>query len=155
MTSPAENEKTWYDDGLHFTCSQCGNCCTGPSGYVWFDDQEADAMAKAVDMKTDEFLQVYSFTEFGKRTLKEIRNDNGEYDCVFLKTDKEGKRGCSIYSVRPHQCRTWPFWPENLASPEQWRLHGSRCHGMTQGGANGQGQLYAIEQIRIIRDSHE
>ena len=27
------------------------------------------------------------------------------------------RKSCSIYGVRPLQCRTWPFWPENLASP--------------------------------------
>ena len=38
------------------------------------------------------------------------------YDCVFLKEDPErGRKTCSIYPVRPLQCRTWPFWPENLA----------------------------------------
>eukprot|EP00961_Rhodomonas_salina_P046921 629705-Rhodomonas_salina.2 len=30
----------------------------------------------------------------------------------------KGKAICSLYEARPKQCRTWPFWPENLASPE-------------------------------------
>ena len=30
----------WYEDGLRFSCSQCGNCCTGPPGAVWFTDNE-------------------------------------------------------------------------------------------------------------------
>ncbi len=36
--------------------------------------------------------------------------DNG--DCVFW------NEGCDIYSVRPRQCRTFPFWSENLGSPD-------------------------------------
>jgi Fe-S-cluster containining protein len=152
---PAETQATWYDEGLSFTCTQCGNCCTGPTGYVWFNDEEATAMAKAVDMKKADFLQAYSRLEFGKRTLKEIRNDNGQYDCVFLKQDKEGRRGCSIYDVRPQQCRTWPFWPENLKTPKHWQRAAVRCPGMTAGGLRGQGKFYPIEAIRIVRDSND
>jgi len=30
----------WYRDGLSFSCTQCGNCCSGPEGYVWVDEEE-------------------------------------------------------------------------------------------------------------------
>ena len=40
-------------------------------------------------------------------------------DCVFLQSSR-GKRGCAIYSVRPLQCRTWPFWSSNIDTPEDW-----------------------------------
>ena len=29
----------WYADGLPFTCTQCGDCCTGDPGYVWVTDE--------------------------------------------------------------------------------------------------------------------
>jgi len=35
---------------------------------------------------------------------------------VFLK-DKQ----CTVYPVRPAQCRTFPWWKENLSSKEAWR----------------------------------
>ena len=38
--------------------------------------------------------------------MKEI-NING--NCQFLENKK-----CSIYTARPMQCRTWPFWKENM-----------------------------------------
>lgn len=112
-------------------------------------------MAKAVDMKKVDFLQAYSRVEFGRRTLKEIVNNNGEYDCVFLRENKEGQRGCSIYDVRPQQCRTWPFWPENLKTPKHWQRAAVRCPGMGAGGLTGQGKFYPIEDIRVIRDSND
>ena len=37
----ADESAPWYRDGLRFTCTRCGNCCTGAPGYVWVD---ADAM---------------------------------------------------------------------------------------------------------------
>jgi len=39
-----------------------------------------------------------------------------DYGCVFL--DPFGQ--CSIYDVRPVQCRTYPFWPSLLESKEDW-----------------------------------
>ena len=38
----------WYADGLRFSCTQCGNCCTGPPGAVWFNEDEGKAMADKV-----------------------------------------------------------------------------------------------------------
>ena len=35
-----------YADGLRFECTQCGNCCTGPPGRVWFSEEEGEAMAE-------------------------------------------------------------------------------------------------------------
>lgn len=153
MADSNTREKVWYEEGLRFTCTQCGNCCTGPPGYVWFTDEEATAMATAAGLETAEFRHRHAKRVNGKWTLLDRRNERGEYDCVFLQTGDDGKRTCSIYSVRPQQCRTWPFWPENLKSSTAWGRAGATCPGMTAGN-QGQGKLYSIEQIRIIRDSN-
>ncbi len=36
----------WYKDGLSFTCTQCGNCCTGEPGVVWVTEEELAKMAE-------------------------------------------------------------------------------------------------------------
>ena len=44
-----ENRKMgrkWYADGLHFTCQQCGRCCTGEPGYVWVSRAELRLIAR-------------------------------------------------------------------------------------------------------------
>ncbi len=149
--SPTE----WYADGLRFSCTQCGNCCTGPTGYVWFTPAEAQAMADYLKIPLSEFNQRYTRRVLARRSLAETRQPNGEYDCVFLTApDEQGKRGCSIYPVRPQQCRTWPFWPENLRSAHDWRYAAQRCPGMAA-GQTGQGDFYPVEYIRIVRDSHD
>ena len=62
----------------------------------------------------------------GQMSLREIANG----DCTFL----DGRtRRCTIYPVRPAQCRTWPFWNSNLESPEAWDRAKSVCPGMGQG----------------------
>ena len=55
----------------------------------------------------------------------------------------------SLYDARPMQCRTWPFWPENLTSRRVWEATKRRtpCPGM------GQGPVVPIERIRIDRDA--
>lgn len=62
----------------------------------------------------------------GRRSLTEFANG----DCTFL--DPKSRR-CSIYPVRPIQCRTWPFWPANLVSREAWDRARTLCPGMDRG----------------------
>ncbi len=40
-----DDQSPWYRDGLAFTCTQCGACCTGAPGYVWVDAAEIAALA--------------------------------------------------------------------------------------------------------------
>jgi len=56
-----------------------------------------------------------------------------------------GYRVCMIYRVRPSQCRTWPFWPENLTNPNAWNKAAQKCPGINRG------RLYSFEEIEKIR----
>jgi len=149
---PRHKEK-WYADGLRFSCNQCGNCCSGPRGYVWFHLDELNAMADYLGMLPQEFLQQYARKVDGHYTLNEMPSPRG-YDCVFLKYSLEGKALCSIYPVRPQQCRTWPFWPDNLQSKRTYAgvARATPCEGM-QRGLEGEGAFIPIEEIRIRRDA--
>ncbi|MCL4209350.1 MAG: YkgJ family cysteine cluster protein [Phycisphaeraceae bacterium] len=142
---PAE----WYADGLRFSCTQCGNCCTGPPGYVWFTPEEGRAMAEELGLTEETFLDQYTRREGARRSLNERATKHGQ-DCVFLdRTTYPGRAVCSIYKSRPMQCRTWPFWPENLRSRSTWervKRH-TPCPGMDSG------RLVPIESIRIQRDA--
>jgi Fe-S-cluster containining protein len=139
----------WYADGLRFSCTQCGNCCTGPPGAVWFKPEEGDAMAAAVGLSPDAFRAKYA-RKLGRRwTLREHETEHG-FDCIFLDRDTiPGKAICGIYEARPAQCRTWPFWPENLRTPEAWERvkRETPCPGM------GEGTFVPVEEIRVRRDA--
>jgi Fe-S-cluster containining protein len=123
----------WYADGLRFTCTQCGDCCTGEPGFVWVTDEEIAAIAAFIKEPVGEVTQLYTRRSKGRRTLKEKANG----DCVFF----ERGRGCTIYSVRPPQCRTWPFWESNIATPEDWERTERNCPG------SGEGELIPVEEI--------
>lgn len=146
--------REWYADGLRFGCTQCGNCCTGPPGYVWFNEEEGRAMASALSLSESEFYKRHARREGGAAgsrgnwSLREKKTQHG-HDCIFL--DREtipGKAICGVYEARPGQCRTWPFWPENLRSESSWQRvkRATPCPGMDTG------TLVSIEQIRIQRD---
>lgn len=153
-STPTDQSKpAWFDDGLRFTCNQCGNCCTGPPGYVFFTEEESQAMADELGISVGQFLDQYTKKAGRKRTLVEVKTEHG-FDCVFLRRDEQGRALCSVYRSRPHQCRTWPFWPENLGKEQAWLRSAQRCAGMAA-GLEGEGKFFPAEQIRVIRDSHE
>jgi hypothetical protein len=154
------NDQEWYAKGLRFGCTQCGSCCTGLPGYVWFSTAEAQAIAAYLKISVEEFhgegqpasAGRYARLLNGHWSLQEYQTPHG-FDCVFLQRDANGKIGCAIYPVRPAQCRTWPFWPGNLHRPEDWQRAAVRCPGIAAGNA-GRGRFYPIEQIRVLRDSN-
>jgi Fe-S-cluster containining protein len=126
----------FYAKGLRFTCQQCHNCCRGgQAGWVYPSRREVERIARHLDITAYAFKKRYVVKDpNGEASLK--MRDNG--DCIFW------KEGCSIYSVRPRQCRTYPFWSENLKSPEAWAEVKTTCHGA------GSGKLYKPEEIRSI-----
>lgn len=67
-------------------------------------------------------------------------------DCIFLK-EEGGLKKCMIYSVRPNQCRTWPFWASNLACADVWLQAAQKCKGVSRG------RLYSFEEIEGIKKS--
>lgn len=105
-------------------------------------------MAVALGLSDEEFATRYTRVIADRRSLNERETQHG-FDCVFLdRTTQPGKALCGVYMARPTQCRTWPFWPENLASPRAWLEAKSRtpCPGMDKG------TLIPVDQIRILRD---
>lgn len=133
-------KRKWYQQGLEFTCTQCGNCCTGDPGYVWATKEEIARISEFLG-QTDGWLDKKHLRRIGFRySLTEKRNG----DCIFLTRD-DGKSGCSIYPVRPLQCRTWPFWTSTMASANAWAHTAENCPGMNNG------KHHDFVQIETIR----
>jgi len=57
--------------------------------------------------------------------------------CHFLRED-----GCSIHTVKPVQCRIFPFWPELVDDKREWRKTARYCPGI------GKGALVQIEAAK-------
>lgn len=128
--------EVWYQSGLRFKCTGCGQCCTGAPGSVWVSFQEIKTLADHLNISEEEFIRTYTH-RIGNRIS--LREDPQTYDCVFLK----GKR-CEVYNVRPKQCQTFPWWPENLKSPAHWQEVKTRCEGIDHSEA----PLISLEEIQ-------
>lgn len=133
--------------GLRFQCTMCGNCCSGPEGYVLVDDSEAAAFAAHLGISVPEFIERYTRMTSAGRSLIEKTTSFG-LDCVFLDREKiPGKAVCGLYELRPRQCRTWPFWKSLLVSRKRWELAGRMCPGI------GKGPLFDPAEIARRRDT--
>jgi len=142
----------WYAAGLRFDCGRCGNCCSGPDGVVRYTPDELKTMADHLGILPFEFVDRYTREdEDGRRTLTEVPGSNGR-DCVFLERDSSDRALCSIHVVRPQQCRTWPFWPENLTAPGRWDEIAKGCAGVAA-GIEGRGTSFDITEIERQRDA--
>ena len=140
---PEKKIKTcWYIAGLHFQCAQCGECCSGPGeGYIWITKPEIKFAADFLKITESEFHQKY-LRRIGLR--KSIIEDRYTKDCIFLK-NIDGQKRCSIYPVRPSQCRNWPFWSENLKTPHNWNQIAKNCPGINRG------RLYSFDEIQKLK----
>ena len=137
----------WYACGLNFECIGCGNCCAGPEeGYIWISKTEIEFLAEHLGESVDAVRQKY-LKKYGRRSS--IVEDRKTKDCIFLTPEQGGCRGCAVYSVRPNQCRTWPFWDGNLSDPDAWNWAAVRCPGINKG------RFYSFEEIEQIRTQNQ
>ncbi len=126
-------ENPWYQQGLQFECTRCGNCCTGARALFGWMATKSARLPTFKSCRATEFEKAYTRLLGSRRSLAEKANG----DCIFFERD----RGCTIYSVRPRQCRTWPFWESNVRTSEDWRETCEICPGA------GQGPLIPSEEI--------
>ena len=91
-------------------------------------------MAAAMGIAPEDFEKKYVRHEGRRRTLMERPNG----DCVLLGAES---RRCQVYDVRPRQCVSWPFWPSNLRTPEDWERTCEECPG------SGKGPRISLAQI--------
>jgi len=137
----AGSKGPWYRDGLRFECTQCGGCCKAHGDYdrVYVDDDEAVAIAELLGISLEEFEEhhaVFESDSDGDRD-RYLRFVDGA--CPFLKGTS-----CKVYDARPIQCRTWPFWPENLKR----KVWNNEVAPFTPGV--GRGRLYKRAEIDDI-----
>ncbi|MGD2095880.1 MAG: YkgJ family cysteine cluster protein [Phycisphaerales bacterium] len=132
----------WYIAGLHFECVECGRCCSGPGeGYIWVTKPEIELIADFLKIKPSELRRKYLRRVSLRTTIIEHPTTR---DCIFLQNNA-GRKLCMIYPVRPSQCRSWPFWPENLTNSNDWNRAAQKCPGINRG------KLYSYEEIQRIK----
>ena len=131
-------KKIKYENGIKFQCQESSNCCVsrGSHGFVFLSKKDLTRLAKFFKISLINFNTSYCETTNKFLHLKEIKK-NGE--CIFLKNKK-----CSVYKSRPTQCRTWPFWPENMNSKTWNKDIINFCPGI------GKGKIFSKKKIDKI-----
>lgn len=129
--------------GLRFECQPgCTNCCE-QKGFVYLTEADLLRMAAFIGLSAADFERRYVYRTKHLLRLRVPR----ESQCYFL---REG--GCSIHTVKPTQCRIFPFWPELVDSKREWQKTAAWCPGI------GKGELVQIEtaqgQAREMRESY-
>ena len=117
-----------YKEGIKFECQSSGNCCVsrGSYGFVYLSLKDIKRFSIFFNLSIDEFKSKYCQITDGFIHL--IEKNELEGKCIFLKNKK-----CTVYKNRPSQCRTWPFWNENM-NAKVWNEDISiNCPGIGKG----------------------
>lgn len=123
----------FFDQGLRFECQQCGQCCTGDPGTIFVGPDEVAPIAEYCRISEAGLIADYLYPFKDSYSIRE--DEKGR--CLFF------DNGCTIYDVRPLQCRTFPFWFDNLRSPVRWDRIQKQCPGI------GRGKRYTKDEIMI------
>jgi Fe-S-cluster containining protein len=118
-------------EGIRFECRGCGACCA-TDGFVFVTPEEVREMASHLGMKPKVFLRRFTYKHVGRVSLSDAESGG----CCFL----EDKR-CLVYEVRPYQCRSFPFWLNNLRAERNWKRVMKDCPGI------GRGKNHGLEEI--------
>ena len=126
---------------IHFKCQGSANCCVsrGIYGYVYLSKKDITRLSNYKEFNVKNFIRLYCDKTDGFIHFKE-KKKNG--DCQFLANKK-----CSIYKARPTQCRTWPFWKENMNAKTWDNKIAKFCPGISKGGI-----IKKIEIEKKIKD---
>lgn len=83
-------------------------------------------MSSHLNLDPFEFVRKYAEDRtIDDETFTSIKNVNGA--CALLSDD--GKT-CSVHSVSPVQCRSYPFWTSHLIGKSEWIAEATRCEGI-------------------------
>ncbi|MFZ9048032.1 MAG: YkgJ family cysteine cluster protein [Poseidonia sp.] len=115
----------WWMEGVAFRCQpNCGRCCDQPGGIVYLSPDDAERLAEHAGLDVEAWLERDTRKTFDGRYVLKSREEDGV--CIHLNEQKQ----CSIYEVRPQQCKAFPWWGENLATPAAWGTTKTACPGI-------------------------
>ena len=123
-------QQPFYSEGLRFSCTRCSCCCRHEPGYVFLTKNDVELLVSELKISYTDFVDTYCRWIRGGlggiSRLSLIEKPN--YDCIFWENG-----GCIVYSVRPIQCKAFPFWYSVVHSRDAWNKAARSCPGMGKG----------------------
>ena len=86
-----------------FECLGCGACCRIPNGIVRVSEAEVSRISKFLGMSEEDFIANETDVAPDRRGL--VLKSRPDDSCAYLTADNR----CSIHSVKPDKCRTFPY----------------------------------------------
>ena len=136
-------KKIKFNQNIKFKCQGSSNCCIsrGSYGYVYLSSKDVSRFSTYHKITNSEFIKKFCEYTDGYLHLKE-KNLDGK--CIFL-----NKKKCTVYSARPTQCRTWPFWKENL-NYKKWNDEITKfCPGIGKGNIVSQKKIIELSNLDL------
>ena len=112
---------------FRFACHRCGYCCSGGEGRVWLEPGEEERIAAALSTSAESFVARHVrdvVDPASGRARRALRERDGR--CTLL----ADANACVAYDARPAQCRSFPFWPDVLATSAGFEAARAVCPGI-------------------------
>jgi Fe-S-cluster containining protein len=139
--SKKQVQKALDGETFRWSCTACGKCCRGP-GVVYFTEEDLKNIRSRLGLSDAQWEQLYT------RLIQKKKNGlflhQTAKSCALL--GRDGR--CTVYEVRPLQCRTFPFWTSNFESRESYEWLKDFCPGMKTGREEFSLQRIVIETNR-------
>ncbi|MDR2587863.1 MAG: YkgJ family cysteine cluster protein [Spirochaetales bacterium] len=126
----------FFADGLKFSCTRCSRCCRHEPGFVFLSSRDLELLARGLGVDGGEVVRLYCRDVPVDGRLRLCLTEKPNLDCVFWENG-----GCAVYSWRPLQCRSYPFWQSNLSSRERWESLRADCPGVDAGEMHGREEI--------------
>lgn len=143
-------ENALSGEEFKWTCTACGRCCRGP-GAVYFTENDLSKIRQYLNLDNPTKSNQQKWNNLLKRLVQKKQNNffvhQTEDACMFLSEDNK----CTIYEVRPLQCRTFPFWTSNFEDKESYKA----LRALSPGVRNGRGQSFSNQEVVIKTNKTE
>jgi Fe-S-cluster containining protein len=89
-----------------FECQRCGTCCKGID--LPYDNKSLFEIADFLELTPEKTFEKYygSISQDGRFCIFDEHKRN---PCPFLMTGGDGKTSCYIHTVKPNDCKLYPF----------------------------------------------
>ncbi|TFG03346.1 MAG: hypothetical protein EU539_12315 [Promethearchaeota archaeon] len=152
-----------FENGIHFTCQMCGECCRGfQEGEVYVFRNDILVLAKHLNFKgvsgLKKFCQKYLKIVDQKFYWKDPKTKRGrtynfqalgfkftgdDEHCEFLGEDSK----CTVHQARPFQCRAFPIgWNMLINNLRNFRDYSKKCPAL-QDSLDNIGKFYSKGEI--------
>jgi Fe-S-cluster containining protein len=111
---------------------------------VFISDNDLEKLIVQLKMDRNAFIKKYCrwVKDVNGKEVLSLREKSNK-DCILWDSI------CTVYSARPLQCSSFPFWESIVSSAQAWSIAASGCPGMNYGEMHPQKAIEEYLEMRI------